>query len=192
LTDATFRRKIGAMRKLSLLLALSLLTVRSAWAPFFPPIGTPLSNLVAAGGLRCTFSSAQGINPLKPWPTPKSITVNETLHFDNIDLQKNTARLIAAVGIPGIPGSDASDVLVQPNDAGIYFIEVEPMAITLTFVFAEVADSGGFKAASSRHTMFPVHPSAIPSQEYGTCTVDQTLLPVDPDRPPHPNTAPPG
>jgi len=159
------------VQKLFLVVALSLLTIRPASAPFIP---TTLSDLMAAKNLKCTFTSAIGINPAKPWPTTKSIAVKEVLRFDHIDHQKGTARLIAAVNIPGSPDEESTDVVVSANSAGIYFTEVAQMVTTVTFVFAEQDGNGRFKVASSRYFQSPLPAPGVigmvaPSQEYGTC-----------------------
>ena len=159
------------VQKLSLVVALFLLTIRPASAPF---IATTLSDLMAAKNLKCTFTSAIGINPAKPWPTTKSIAVKEILRFDHIDHEKGTARLIAAVNIPGSPDQESTDVVVRSNLAGIYFTEVAQMVITVTFVFAEQDANSRFKVASSRYFQSPVPAPGVmglvaPSQEYGTC-----------------------
>ena len=159
------------VQMLSLVVALSLLTIRPASALFFE---STLPDLMAAKSLKCTFTSAIGINPAKPWPTTKSITVKEVRRFDHIDLQKGTARLIAAVNIPGSPDEESTDVVVSANLAGIYFTEVAQMVITVTFVFAEQNGNGRFKVASSRYFQSPLPVPGVmglvaPSQEYGTC-----------------------
>src|SRR2546428_3702960 len=82
------RGNMRTVQMLSLVVALSLLTIRPASALFFE---STLPDLMAAKSLKCTFTSAIGINPAKPWPTTKSITVKEVRRFDHIDLQKGTA-----------------------------------------------------------------------------------------------------
>src|SRR5437867_1463324 len=151
------------VQKLSIVVALFPLMIRPASAPFFD---AALPDLMASKNLKCTFTSALGINPAKPWPTTKSFAVKEVLRFDHIDQQKGTARLIAAVNIPGSPDEESTDVVVNSNGAGIYFIEVAQMVTTVTFVFAEQNGDGRFKVASSRYFRSPVPvPGVMRSEE---------------------------
>lgn len=153
--------------RLCIAIVLAILVVPPVTARFTP---LALPDLLAAKNLKCTFTSAVGVDPAEAWPTTKSTDLNEVLRFDHIDVKRGTARLIAATNPSG--AEESTDVSVRSNDAGIYFIKTAPTALSLTFVFAEQIGVSRFKASSSRQVMrafAPTPGSVTASQEYGSC-----------------------
>ena len=129
---------------------LSLLGVGIVEAPIIP---VDLQTLKAAKSLKCTFTATVAAMPDKPWPSPIVRQDSMITQFDSIDHAKGSARIIGNLS--------AGDVAVGSNDAGVYFIEIAPSNVTLTFVFASgLQDARKFKAAQARNlAMLGARPS---------------------------------
>ncbi len=121
--------------------------------------------LLAARSLKCVY----GPGSVADWESGrlKLRLVDGGLaeaHFDSIDLQKKTARLISNVG--------ATDVEALLSLSGISFLEETGSGnFNFTTVFAESSSEGGFIVVTSRHVNLISAP--LVSQYHGTCKVWQ-------------------
>ncbi len=119
--------------------------------------------LLAARSLKCVY----GPGSIADWEGGrlKLRLVDAGLpeaHFDSIDLQMQTARLISNIG--------ASDVKVLLSLSGISFLEETGSGnFNFTTVFAESSSEGGFIVVASRHVNLLSGP--LVSQYHGTCKV---------------------
>ena len=121
--------------------------------------------LLAARSLKCIFGPAAAAD----WDSGKpKVTIDRQgadfiLHFDSIDPDKRTARLIGNRG--------ATDVSFFRTATGLHFLEVTGSGnISVTTAFARMVPEG-FIAVTSRHLDLPRSP--YPSQLHGTCKVRQ-------------------
>ena len=123
------------------------------------------NQLLAARSLKCTFGPGSQADwkggrlklELVDGGLPES-------HFNSIDLQKGTARLISNIG--------AADVAVLLSLKGISFLEETGSGnFNFTTVFAESSSEGGFIVVTSRHLHLISAPFVI--QFHGTCKVWQ-------------------
>jgi len=126
-------------------------------------IDDAFERLMSTKSLKCTFEKGTSAN----WKG-ETVKVEEddgpgTLHFDSIDLQAKTARLIANAG--------AGDVTILWGASGLTFIErtgFGNLAFTTIFPIYK-QDTIEFIAVTSRHMNLIKHP--VPSQYHGTCKV---------------------
>ena len=121
--------------------------------------------LLAARSLKCSFGRGASADwkAGRPNVTLDRAGADFILHFDSIDPDKRTARLIGNQG--------ATDVSVLRTATGLHFLEVTGSGnINLTTAFARMVPEG-FIAVTSRHLDLTRLP--YPSQSHGTCKVWQ-------------------
>ena len=123
----------------------------------------PMSELRAARSLKCHFG--EGISTQWSGSNPKTSVArfDEDVHFDAIDLAKQTARLVGNAG--------ANDVSAFATAVGISFIETAPWVVDVTTVYAVYGKDGNFIAADTRHVL--IQGGAMAEQYYGSCKIWQ-------------------
>ena len=138
---------------------------------FFLTIASPsfavdeaFDKLLIAKSLKCEL----GPGVSTEWDEGKIKTESgkfgSSLHFDSIDLEKGTARIIGNQG--------AEDILSILTLAGISFVETTGLGnMILTTVFFEYTDKNSkqYKMVQSRHVS--LMSNAFPSQYYGNCKI---------------------
>jgi hypothetical protein len=121
--------------------------------------------LLAARSLKCAFGPGASAHwdSGKPKVTLDREGVDFILHFDSIDRDKRTARLIG--------NNTAADIAMFSTASGLHFLEVTGSGnVNFTTVFARMV-SDGFISVTSRH--LDLLRSPFPSQTHGTCKVWQ-------------------
>lgn len=117
--------------------------------------------LKAAKTFRCTFNAKAFAEMNGDVPKPKTGVEQFDLIFDQINLEKGTARLIGNIG--------ASDLIVLNGLNRISLLEVTDTGnVQITVIYAVQNADGQFKAVHSRHTAWEGR-RLLPSQSYGSC-----------------------
>jgi hypothetical protein len=122
----------------------------------------PVSRLKHARSLRCTFTSEVATWVRSGHRTVEQTTEKSTVSYDNIDLAKGTARIIANDG--------ASDLSVWWERFGsLWMLERTPSGnIVATTVFPMYAEgTNDFVVLEARHSITGA--IAIGQDTYGTC-----------------------
>jgi len=154
-----------AMDRRSASIVITLFCCLLAGAPTAKAADPTFDALFAARSLKCSFGPGASADwdSGRPKVTLDKAVADFILHFDSIEPDKRTARLIGNRG--------ASDVSVVRTVAGLHFLEVtDSGSVNLTTVFARIA-SNRFIAVTSRHLDLPRSP--YPSQSPGTAEVWQ-------------------
>jgi hypothetical protein len=126
----------------------------------------PGARLRQARSLRCTSQSSVGTWVRNGHRTIEEDTDNGSATYDNINLAKGTARIIANVG--------ASDLTAWIDRQGtLWLVERTPFGYeVVTTVYPMYAEgSSEFVVLESRHTF--TGPIALASTSYGSCKVWQ-------------------
>jgi hypothetical protein len=125
----------------------------------------PVSRLRHARSLRCTFTSEVATFVRSGHRTVEQTTVKDTATYDNIDVAKGTARIVANGGAADLA------VSVERTWGGLWMLERAPsgnLIVTTVFpLYAEGTDE--FVVLEARHSMVGV--VALGQDTYGTCKV---------------------
>lgn len=115
----------------------------------------------AAKTFRCTFNVRVSAEMNGDVPKPETGVEQLDLIFDQINIEKGTARLIGNIG--------ASDIIVVNGVNRITLLEVTDTGnVQVTVIYAGQRVDGQFKAVHSRHTALEGR-WLLPSQSYGSC-----------------------
>ena len=127
--------------------------------------GDPVTRLHSARSLRCTYTAEVTTWVRSGQRTVEQTTESDTVSYDNIDVAKGTARIIAKGG--------ASDLTVWTDHASgsLWMLERTPSGnVVVTTVFPMyVAFNDEFVALEARHSMSGA--IALGQDTYGTCKV---------------------
>jgi hypothetical protein len=120
--------------------------------------------LRGARSLRCTYTA----NALTAFMPDRRITTEHDqmiVIYDNINVERGTARVIYE---KGVPGGGAGDLMVRWQANALWFIETAPAGkLILTTVFARYAEgTSDFVALDSRHSAAAIVSGSMSS---GTC-----------------------
>jgi hypothetical protein len=122
-----------------------------------------MSQLRTARSLKCRFG--EGISTVWTGGQPKTSNARfeQDVHFDAIDLKKQTARLIGNAG--------SNDVEALQTEIGVSFIETAPSVVDVTTVFGVYGKDRDFLAVDTRHVTFLG--TSMAEQYYGSCRIWQ-------------------
>ena len=135
------------------------------WVTAVGGVEDPASRLRGARSLRCTYT-ASALTAFMP--EGRRITMEHDqmiVVYDNINVERGTARVIYE---KGVPGGGAGDLTVRWQASALWFIEAAPAGnLILTTVFARYAQgTTDFLALDSRHSAVAIVSGAMSS---GTC-----------------------
>ena len=124
----------------------------------------PMSQLRHAQSLRCTYT-ASALTSFRP---DRKITTEHDqmiVVYDNIDIERGTARVIYE---KGVPGGGAGDLTARWQANALWLIETAPAGnLILTTIFPRYADgTRDFIALDSRHSAVIIVSGVMSS---GTC-----------------------
>lgn len=154
---------MGTAKRALVAMALAAAGVALSPTPGLAEVDEAFNRLFAARSLKCEYTSRSYTKWLGGQPVIELTTEkNMTLHFDSIDKEKGSARIIGNQG--------AADVFLVVTIEGIHILEGAPAGnMNFTTVFAEYAKgTRDFVSVSSRH--INLRPP-LPSQHHGTCRV---------------------
>lgn len=124
----------------------------------------PVSRLRHARSLRCTYtaSAMTGFMPDRRITTEHDQMI---VVYDNINIERGTARVIYE---KGVPGGGAGDLTVRWQANALWFIETAPAGnLILTTIFSRYAQgTTDFIALDARHSAAIIVTGAMSS---GTC-----------------------
>jgi hypothetical protein len=121
-----------------------------------------LAKVNSVFSVRCNFTSGMVTNFENGNPSSKNVTDLSDLIFDQIDIKKNTARLIGNVG------TETISVINGMNSVHLLELSDTGNLNTTTIFFSNPDNSGKLPVVHSRHVNGN-HP--FPSQYLGLCTL---------------------
>ena len=131
------------------------------------PASDPVEALRHARSLRCTYQSSSGTWVRNGHRTIEADPDNGVATYDDIDLARGTARIIANAG--------AADLKAWIDRQGtLWLIERTPMGyevVTTVYPMYAEGSSDEFVVLESRHSF--TGPIAVASTAYGTCKIWQ-------------------
>ncbi|MHB1095634.1 MAG: hypothetical protein ACYC3F_05635 [Gemmatimonadaceae bacterium] len=120
-----------------------------------------VARLRATKTFRCTFAASASANMDGDVPKLTTRVDHFELVFDQIDLERGTARLIGNVGAEDVTVIGGSERLSLLEHTGSGNLQV-------TVIYMAQRSDGQFKAVHSRHTAL-LGGLPLPSQTYGSC-----------------------